>query len=132
MTPFAGKVNERLRPPNHGPFEAKKAFYPQGAAMFGARWRANAIFLVFRRTRLLTLCRARAYIRAIDGGCSAPLSRSFLLIVDVDGAFRGLKLRRLLDAPASRLFDIIGRKRSADGGFFAVSAGFRLCGNEKG
>ena len=64
--------------------------------------------------------RARAYIRAIGGGCFATSSGSFLLISDVGGAFRGPELRRLLDISVSRLFDIIGRKRSADGGFFAV------------
>jgi hypothetical protein len=30
-----------------------------------------------------------------------------------------------------RLFDIIGRKRSADGGFFAVFIGFRPGGDER-
>jgi hypothetical protein len=38
---------------------------------------------------------------------------------------------RLRHESASWLFDIIGRKRSADGGFFAVSIGFVPDGNER-
>ena len=111
---------ERLRPGNHGTFEAETGLYPQGHGHDSAGSVFKSTFSHFRDLRLLTLIRARAYIRAIDGGCFATSSCSFLLIMDVGRAFRGQELRRLLDISVSRLFDIIGRKRSADGGFFAV------------
>ena len=110
----------RVRPGNHGTFEAETGRYPQGHGHDSQRGAFKPIFSHFRDSPLLTLVRARAYIRAIDGGCFATSSCSFLLIMDVGRAFRGQELRRLLDIAMSRLFDIIGRKRSADGGFFAV------------
>jgi hypothetical protein len=120
-----------LRPCNHGSFEAERRLYPQGKSRNRNSCHENAFFIAFPCRWLLTPFEERAYIRAIEGDCCAISSCSFSSSQMRIRPFGAESCVVYWMRKHPWLFDIIGRKRSADGGFFAVSIGFMPDGSER-